>query len=477
MSNGTITAKQKRVENRSSLSFTTSDSLTRNWSQNSTATAFIISALCFASPSKAGDHWPQFRGPDATGVAQTESNLPDKWSAEDNVAWKLDIPGRGWSSPVVWGNQIFLTTVVNSAETEAAKKGLYFGGNRPKPPESDHEWQVLCINLDDGKTAWQKTVHRGKPLTSIHVKNSFASETPTTDGKHVYAVFGGVGVFCLDMKGEVIWMKPIAPTKTRYGWGFAASPILHDDRLYLLNDNDEASTLVALDKTTGGEIWKVERDEKSNWSTPYIWDHAKGTEIVVPATGRVVSYDLDGKEKWSLSGMSSITIATPYEHNDLLIISSGYVGDPSRPLYAIRPGANGDISLMDDESSNEHIAWSHPTIAPYNPSTIAYNGVLYVLYDRGLMAAYDAKTGEEIYSKQRIPKGGAFTSSPWAYNGKLFCLNENGETFVIRAGREFELLHTNILEDDDMGMATPAIVDNHLLIRTAARLYCITQAQ
>ncbi len=132
---------------------------------------------------------------------------------------------------------------------------------------------------------------------------------------------------------------------------------------------------------------------------------------------------------------------------------------------------------MDDESSNEHIAWSHPTIAPYNPSTIAYNGVLYVLYDRGLMAAYDAKTGEEIYSKQRIPKGGAFTSSPWAYNGKLFCLNENGETFVIRAGREFELLHTNILEDDDMGMATPAIVDNHLLIRTAARLYCITQAQ
>ncbi len=424
----------------------------------------------------AGDHWPQFRGPDATGVVQSNVNLPDRWSAEDNVAWKREIPGRGWSSPVIWGNRVFLTTVVNSDETEAAKKGLYFGGNRPKPPESEHEWQVLCLNLDDGKIEWQKTVHQGKPQTSIHVKNSFASETPTTDGKHVYAVFGGVGVFCLDMSGDVVWTKTIDPTKTRYGWGFAASPILHKDRLYLLNDNDDASSLLALDKTTGEEIWKVERDEKSNWATPYVWEHSGETEIVVPATGRVVSYGLDGKEKWSLSGMSSITIATPYEHEGLLIISSGYVGDPSRPLYAIRPGATGDISLVDEETSNKFIAWSQPTSAPYNPSTIAYAGIIYVLHDRGLMAAYDAKTGEEIYSKQRIPKGREFTSSPWAYDGKLFCLNENGETFVIRAGREFELLHTNTLMEDDMGMATPAIVDNHLLIRTAARLYCIKQA-
>ena len=439
------------------------------------STAAIVTLLLVHSENVfAADHWPQFRGPNATGVSQN-TNLPDKWSAEDNVAWKQDIPGRGWSSPVIWGNQVFLTTVINSGETEAAKKGLYFGGNRPKPPATDHDWQVLCLNLDDGEIAWQRTVHQGKPLTSIHVKNSFASETPTTDGKHVYAVFGGLGVFCLDMNGEIIWQKTIDPSKTRYGWGFAASPILHQDRLYVLNDNDESSSLLALDKMTGEEIWRVDRDEKSNWSTPYIWEHDGGTEIVVPATGRVVSYGLDGKEKWSLSGMSSITIATPYEHKGLLIISSGYVGDPSRPLYAIRPGATGDISLVDEETSNEFIAWAQPTAAPYNPSTIAYDGVIYVLHDRGLMAAYDAKTGEEIYSKQRIPKGRGFTSSPWAYDGKLFCLNENGETFVIRAGREFELLHTNMLMEDDMGMATPAIVDNHLLIRTAARLYCIKQ--
>jgi len=441
------------------------------------AATFVTNTTCLISRGLADDHWPQFRGPQSTGVVKTANTLPETWSAQDNIAWKQDIPGRGWSSPIVWGNRVFLTTVINSEETEAAKKGLYFGGNRPKPPESDHQWQVLCFALDTGKKRWDTTVHEGKPETSIHVKNSFASETPTTDGKHLYVVFGGVGIFCLDMKGNEVWKKVIEPAKTRYGWGFAASPILHQDRLYLLNDNDEASSLLALDKHTGEEIWRVQRDEKSNWSTPYVWSHAQGTEIVVPATGRVVSYGLDGKEKWSFSGMSSITIATPYEHQGLLILSSGYVGDPSRPLYAIRPGATGDISLAEDAESNEHIAWCQPTGAPYNPSTIAYDGILYVLHDRGLMAAYDAKTGEEIYSKQRIPKGRSFTSSPWAYNGKLFCLNEDGETFVIQTGRDFELLHSNPLEEDDMGMATPAIVGDRLLIRTAARLYCIRNSE
>ena len=433
----------------------------------------MINVTFLMNRGLAGDHWPQFRGPDATGVVQTKTNLPETWSAEDNIAWKQDIPGRGWSSPIVWGNRIFLTTVINSEETEAAKKGLYFGGNRPKPPESDHQWQVLCLELDTGEELWRTTVNEGKPATSVHVKNSFASETPTTDGKHVYVVFGGVGIFCLDMDGNQVWMRTIEPAKTRYGWGFAASPILHEDRVYLLNDNDESSSLLALNKSTGEEIWRVKREEKSNWSTPYVWQHAAGTEIVVPATGRVVSYGLDGKEKWSLSGMSSITIATPYEHQGLLILSSGYVGDPSRPLYAIRPGATGDISLAEDAESNDHVAWCQPTGAPYNPSTIAYDGIIYVLHDRGLMAAYDAKTGEEIYSKQRIPKGRSFTSSPWSYNGKLFCLNEDGETFVIKAGRDFELLHSNSLKEDDMGMATPAIVGDRVLIRTAARLYCI----
>lgn len=429
--------------------------------------------VLLASVSLSADSWPQFRGPNSTGVASSGQGLPDRWSAEQNVVWKADVPGRGWSSPVVWGDRVFLTTVVNSADTEPAKKGLYFGGNRPEPPQSDHQWIVSCLDLKTGSSLWQKTVHQGVPQTSIHVKNSFASETPITDGQHLFVVFGGVGIYCFDFEGNQIWQHPLKPVKTRYGWGFAASPIIDENRLYFVNDNDEQSYMLALNKKTGEEEWRVERDEKSNWATPYLWRHSKGAEIVVPATGKVRSYDLDGKELWALSGMSSITIATPYVHDGLLIVSSGYVGDPKRPLYAIRPGARGDISLQAEATKNDSIAWSQPTGAPYNPTTIAYEGIVYVLHDRGMMAAYDAATGEEVYSKTRIPKGRAFTSSPWAYDGKIFCLNEDGETFVIQAGSEFKLLHTNKLDENDMGMATPAIVGDLLLIRAGPHLYCI----
>ncbi len=426
------------------------------------------------SPSRlwADNNWPQFRGADSTGVVENGSNLPATWSTTENVAWKTDIPGRGWSSPVVWGNQVFLTTVINTGESEAPKKGLYFGGNRPKPPTSEHQWVVQSLDLDTGSLNWSKTVHQGIPQTPIHLKNSFASETPVTDGEHLYVVFAGVGIYCFDLNGEQVWKRDLEPVKTRFGWGSAASPVLHGDRLYFVNDNDEQSYLLALDKRTGEEVWKVDRDEKSNWATPYVWENDQRTEIVVPATGRVVSYDLDGKELWSLTEMSSITIAMPYVHDGLLFVTSGYVGDKSRPVYAIRPGASGDISLQGDETSNEWIAWSHPTIAPYNPTTIAHDGILYVLYDRGLLGAFDAKDGSEVYSRQRLPKG-AFTSSPWIYDGKLFCLNEDGKTHVIKTGREYELIGTNELAEDDMGMATPAIVGDRLLIRTAARIYCI----
>ena len=427
----------------------------------------------FGQAADGAGNWPQFRGADGTGVVTGETNLPDKWSATDNVAWKTDVAGRGWSSPIVWGSRVFLTTVVNQGQSEEPKKGLYFGGNRPEPPKSQHLWQVMCLDLQDGEILWEKTVHQGPPQTSIHIKNSFGSETPVTDGEQLYVVFGGVGIFCLDFDGELLWTHPLEPHKTRYGWGTAASPVLHDGRLYLVDDNDEQSSLMAIDITTGDEIWKVARDEKSNWATPYIWQNNSRTQIVTAGTGKVRSYDLDGNELWSLKGMSSITIAKPYQYGNLLIVSSGYVGDKSRPLYAIRKIAHGDISLAAGETSNESIAWSHPQAAPYNPTTIAYNGILYVLHDRGFVVAYDATTGKEIYGKQRLPNGRAFTSSPWAYDGKLFFLNEDGKTFVVKAGNEFELLHENVLAEDDMGMATPAITDDRLIIRTAARLYCI----
>lgn len=432
----------------------------------------LLLTLNLLLPLHGQENWPAFRGADSRGISENP-DLPDTWSDTENVAWKTEIPGRGWSSPVVWGKRVFLTTVVNSGDTESPKKGLYFGGNRPDIPESVHLWKILCLDLDSGKILWDKEVHRGKPTSSIHLKNSYASETPVTDGKLVYCYFGGQGLYALDFEGNLSWSREVPAYKTRFGWGTASSPVLHEDRLYLVNDNEEESSLIALQKDTGKEIWKMPRSEKSNWSSPYIWQNKQRTEIVVPGSGRTRSYDLLGKELWSLEGMSSITIATPYSHDGLLYLSSGYVGDKSRPLYAIRPGAEGDISVTPKETSNEYIAWSEWTVAPYNPSTLLYRDQLYILLDRGYLSALDPKTGAEIYGKQRLPGSTGFTASPWAYQGKIFCLNEDGGTNVCKAGKDFELLHTNQLADDDMGMATPAIAGKNLLIRTSARIYCI----
>jgi len=423
----------------------------------------------------ADTNWPEFRGPGARGVAEG-GGMPVRWSATENVEWKTDIPGRGWSSPIVWGNRVFLTTVVNLGESEEPKKGLYLGGDRPKAPGSEHQWKVICLELESGGIVWQHQVHEGKPAGAIHLKNSYASETPVTDGERVYFYFGNLGIFCFDFDGNRVWTKMLKACRTRFGWGTAASPVLHQDRLYIVNDNLEDSYLLALDKRTGDEIWRVPRDEKSNWSTPYVWENGRRTEIVTPGTRKVRSYDLDGELLWSLAGMSSITIATPFAHNDLVYISSGYVGDRKRrPIYAIRPGADGDISLAEGETSNAWIAWCQPMAAPYNPSTLLYEDRLYVLLDRGHLVCYDPATGEPIYERQRLPRGSGFTASPWAYEGKLFCLNEDGVTYVVKAGDAFELLQTNPLAEDDMGMATPAIAGDRLLIRTSARLYCIRE--
>jgi outer membrane protein assembly factor BamB len=434
-------------------------------------TALILAALL--APSASGQaNWPQFRGPGSRGVADG-ANVPERWSATENVAWKREIPGRGWSSPVVWGKHVFLTSVINLDKSEEPKKGLYFGGDRPKPPDSVHQWKVYCLDLDTGNIRWERLVHEGKPKSSIHLKSSFASETPVTDGERVYCCFGNVGIFCFDFAGSEKWRYELPPHKTRLGWGTAASPVLHQGRLYFCNDNEEESYLLAIDARDGREIWKTPRDEKSNWATPFVWRHEQGTEIVTPGTGLVRSYDLDGKLLWTLKGMSSITIATPYEASGILYVSSGYVLDPKRPIYAIKPGARGDISLGDGETSNKYILWSNTKAAPYNPSSLVYQDRLYVLYDRGMIACYDARSGKELYGSQRLANGRAFTSSPWGCAGKIFCLDEDGVTFVLKAGDAFELLHTNPLAEDDMGMATPAVAGDCLLIRTSARIYCI----
>jgi outer membrane protein assembly factor BamB len=254
------------------------------------------------------------------------------------------------------------------------------------------------------------------------------------------------------------------------GWGTAASPALAGDRLVVVNDNEEKSFLVALDKKTGKQLWKVERDEKSNWASPFVWKNEKRTEIVTAGSGRVRSYGLDGQLLWQLRGMSVIAIPTPVAGDGLLYVTSGYVLDVIQPLYAIRPGAAGDISLKAGEESNKGVAWCHRRAGPYNPSPLVYDGLLYVLYDRGSLSCYEAKTGKPVYEKQRLGAT-AFTASPWAYHGKVFCLSEDGDAFVVRAGRDFKVLGRNRL--DEMSLATPATAGGSLFVRTASKLYCL----
>jgi outer membrane protein assembly factor BamB len=432
----------------------------------------ILITLLMLTAVNADDRWPQFRGAQSLGVAD-DAGLPDSWSTTENVAWKVDIAGDGWSSPVVWGDRIFVTSVVAEGETEKPKKGLYFGGER-KPPAAPHHWMVYCVDWKTGKIRWEREAFKSVPKSPRHLKNTYASETPVTDGERIYAYFGNLGIFCYDMDGKLLWKKEWGPFATRYGWGTAASPVIHKDRIYIVNDNDTRSFIVALDKKTGEQVWQMDRDEKSNWATPYIWENGQRTEIITPGTGKIRSYDLNGKVLWELGGMSSIAIPTPFSKFGLLYISSGYVMDQVRPVYAVKPGASGDISLKPGETSSQYISWYLPQGGPYNPTPVVYGDYYYTLLDRGFFTCHDAKTGAEVYGKQRLdPAAGAFTSSPWAYNGKIFCLSEDGDTFVIQAGREYKLLRKNTLEE--MCMATPAIVRGSLIIRTASKLYRITK--
>jgi outer membrane protein assembly factor BamB len=417
------------------------------------------------------DQWPQFRGRHA-GVALDSPALPDTWSRTKNVVWTLDVPGMGWSSPVVWDDVIFITAVVKPGPIELPATGFYGGNVQSSVPKEVHRWMVYAVDLKTGRIRWERELRRAVPLAVKHEKNTYASETPVTDGERVYAYFGGVGLFAFDMQGKPLWSKPMDPLKMR-GWGTGASPIVHQNRVYIVNDNDEQSSLIAYDSRTGDVVWRVAREEGSNWSTPFIWEHALGTEIVTTGSRKVRSYSLDGKLKWELAGMTSLHVPTPFAIDGLLFISSGFLADPVRPVYAIRPGASGDISLKEGERSNPFVAWSNPRLGTYGTSGLVYGDYYYTLLDRGFLVCNDAKTGKEVYPRQRITaEASGFTASPWAYNGKIFALSEDGDTFVMQAGPEFKVLGRNSL--GEMALATPAVAGDSLIIRTASKLYRIS---
>jgi outer membrane protein assembly factor BamB len=456
--------------------------MTRAAFGRSVSTVLILTAVTTATLR--AQHWPQFRGAQA-GVAADDPRLPDNWTTTENVAWKIDLPGRSWSSPVVWGDHVFVVSAISRKDPSpslnpvvtylARSLGGTMSGADISRATDEYRWTLYDVEFETGRIRWEREIRAAVPPQPVHQKNSYASETPVTDGERVYVYLGYAGLYAFDMRGTPVWSKPMDAPRMRTGWGTAASPVLHDGRIYIVNDNEDRSFIAAFDAPTGAQVWRTDREgEASNWATPFVWQNERRTEIVTTGTKKVRSYDTNGRLLWELAGMTSIHAVTPVAGHGLLFVSSGYFPDNPRPTYAIRPGGTGDISLQAGETSNAFIAWSNPTLASAYPSPLVVGDQYYTLMDRGFLTSNDPKTGREIYGRQRIAvDSGTFTASPWAYNGKIFAISEDGETFVIQAGPQFKLVGRNAL--DEMTLASPAVAQGSLFIRTASKLYRITK--
>src|SRR5713226_4280217 len=453
-------------------------------------------ALSVIAAWAAEPEWPRFRGPDAN-PAVTKGSLPETWSKTQNVEWTAEVPGRGWSSPIVNGRKVFLTTAVTEGKSKPPQIGTEYSNEYAAelmkqglseqevlervtardielPREVMLHYYLYCLDIQTGKVVWKREFHSGQPPGGRHRKNSFASETPVTDGKLVYVYVANLGLYAYDMKGTQVWHTPLEAYPIYLDFGTGGSPALLGDLLLIVNDNEKQQFIAAFDTKTGKPVWRTNRDlaakgdgpQRSAWVTPFVWKSKQRTEVVTVGPGAAVSYDAAGKELWRLSGMSEIPIPSPFAYEGLLYVNGGR----GKALFAIKPGATGDLTTGEDGKLSEFVAWSQPRGGTYLPTEVAYNGALYALSETGILSRFDAKTGKPDY-RSRIDAGGAFTSSPWAYNGKVFCLSEEGQTFVIAAGEKFELLHINLL--DEMAQATPAIVGDRLLLRTESRLYSI----
>ena len=421
-------------------------------------------------------HSPRFRGVDGTAVYADDERLPTVWSRSKNVVWSTDVPGLGWACPIVWGDKVFIASVVADRDDNIKpSKGLYLGKGVRDPAKGIHHWMVYCYDLKSGKEIWNHEAHVGEPKVPRHPKSSYAAETPVTDGQRLYVLFGDLGLYCYDLDGKQLWKRDIAPQKTLMDYGAASSPVVHDGQVFVVYDNFGPSWIASFDTETGKENWRTARDETHSWATPLIWKNDERTEIVVNGRKRNRSYDLNGKLLWEFDGkMSGLVIPSPFVAHGMCYIASGYVGDSHRPTFAIKPGASGDITPDGDFDDSEFIQWYKPTASAYNTTQVVYGDYLYTVYDQGFITCHNAKNGELVYRKRRFSPGGSFTASPWAYNGMIFCLSEDGLTYVVKAGPKYKLLGTNRLKE--LTIACPAVADGKLLIRTASKLYCISQS-
>ncbi|HKQ62631.1 MAG TPA: PQQ-binding-like beta-propeller repeat protein, partial [Candidatus Polarisedimenticolaceae bacterium] len=421
-------------------------------------------------------NWPSFRGARAAGGADG-ANLPLAWDAAKpaNVRWKTPIPGLAHSSPVVWGDRVFVTTAISAAPDTVFKPGLY-GDVDVADEKGSFNWKVYALDRKTGKILWERTAHEGVPRVKRHIKASHANSTPAVDGKHLVVLFGSEGLYCYDLDGKLLWERDLGVLDVgwfydpSYQWEYAASPVIHGDLAIVQADTQKDAFIAAYRLDSGEPAWRTSRDDVPSWSTPTVVTSDKRTEIVANGGRYIRSYDpANGKELWRLSSDSEVPVSTPVAEGGLIYVTDGY--RPKRPLYAVRPGASGDISLGEGKTSSDWVAWSWPNDGTYIPTPLAYAGHVYTLANQGILSCYDAKSGERQY-RQRV--GGAFTASPVAADGKLYLASEEGDVHVIKAGPTYELLAKNPI--GEVLMATPALVDGLMVVRGQFHVYGIGTA-
>jgi outer membrane protein assembly factor BamB len=438
--------------------------------------ALLLAALALpgAPASAAGDtNWPQWRGPEGSGVS-AERGLPEEWGEAKNVRWKTPLPGKGHSSPVVWGRRVFVTTAVEGAVVPGAKAAVHkIEGQEWRHPDSvgadrRHAFKVIALDRDTGRVVWEQTAWEGTPYDDRHRKSSYAASTPATDGRMVYAYFGTEGLYAYDFGGRLAWKFMPGKIGT-LGMGAATSPVLHENLVIVQADEEEGkdSFIVGLDKKTGKVVWRTPRKVQVSWATPLLVDTGKRTELIASGTESVISYDpATGKELWRSKGLESNAIPSPVatQNHDMVVVSAGF---PAKLAYAVRLGASGELKDAD-------IVWKYGKGTAYVPSPILYGDYVYLLTDKGIMTCLDARTGEVKYEGARVPVPATFTASPIAFEGKILLTSEDGDTFVIRAGPKHEVLRTNSLGEPVY--ASPAAAGGRLFIRGEKNLYAIERA-
>ncbi len=429
-----------------------------------------------AEPGPAGANWPSFRGKDASGVAE-DQNLPDKWDGKtgENILWRTPIPGLGHSSPIVWGEHIFISSAVSSDPHATFKPGQYGDGDASED-RSAQKWTLFALDKKSGKVLWERVAYEGVPREKRHMKSTYASSTPATDGRIVVAWFGSQGVYAYDLNGRPLWKVDLGrlnlgaydiPT---YEWGTASSPIIWDHLVILQCDNQDDSFVIALDADTGKQVWKTDQEELPSWATPAVGMTSNGPVLVTNAPNFIRGYDpRTGKELWRLGHSSKITAPTPVYSADQFLIASGR--QPERPIFAVKAGARGDLTLPEGKTSSDAVVWSRTGRGSYMPTPLLYQGLLYVLNNNGLFDCYDWKTGDEIYRPRLPVVGSGFSASPVAADGKIYLSNEDGDMLVIAAGRKFEHLGTNSI--GELLMATPALSEGVMYIRSAQSVLAV----